>query len=81
MITYRLLFRSGIFLLMQVGSADSNSSANSLRSAGNSAFREGRFDEAQRLYTQAIAASAKLPAADRHLLFGNRRDQHTMAAQ
>ena len=65
-------------LLMQVSSADKDTSADSLRLAGNSAFGEGRFDEAQQLYTQALAATP--PAADRHVLFGNRRDRRASTA-
>jgi len=58
---------------MRASSADKDTSANSLRLAGNSAFREGRFEEAQHLYSRALSATP--PAADRHLLLGNRRDQ------
>ena len=49
-----------------------------LRLAGNLAFRDGRFDDADSLYTQALGAPVL--TAEQHLLLGNRSVLHAAAA-
>ena len=50
-----------------------------LRLAGNLAFRDGRFDDAECIYTKALDAPDA--TADRHLLIGNRSALHAAAAE
>ena len=46
--------------------------AQSRRQQGNAAFANGKYEQAERLYTEEIDQSGSTPSADMHLLLGNR---------